>query len=246
MDKAGSFATFGGGLCKIFDARKRLRGVVPLQKGLYQVWRESSEESSAMYARVGADSLTFMELHRVLGQVSPAMAKKQWARGGFLGVKIDKSSDIFDCESCTAGKIHEESIPKKRENPMSKTFGEVWYADIWGPAPVASIGGNQYCEIYTCDATRWRIPFFYKTKSQAEDTVLEFDAMLENQLGIRMKRLITDQAGEYKDFVSQKALRKRGIVHVYTTHDTHQEVGVAERFNRTVFERVRACLHAVL
>ncbi|KZV87858.1 hypothetical protein EXIGLDRAFT_572140, partial [Exidia glandulosa HHB12029] len=81
-------------------------------------------------------TLTWMELHRIMGHVAPAAVKAQWERGGLPGVKIDTTSKIYDCESCTMGKIMAPRIPKTRENPPTEIYGKCWYSDIWGPSTV--------------------------------------------------------------------------------------------------------------
>ena len=44
------------------------------------------------------------------------------------------------------------------------------------------------------------------------------------------------------DFVAH--LESKGTRQKLSVHDTHEEAGVSERLNRTLFEKVRAMLHA--
>ncbi|KZV92341.1 hypothetical protein EXIGLDRAFT_614553, partial [Exidia glandulosa HHB12029] len=152
IDKNNGEVLFAKGVAKIFDVHHRVVGVVPRVDGLYQINRPSEHGARALYSYASQKRpLTWMELHRVMGHVSPAAVKAQYLRGGLTGVKVDETSELYDCESCTMGKINAARIPKVREGPRSTVFGEVWYSDIWGKAPVESAGHKLYSEIYTDD-----------------------------------------------------------------------------------------------
>ena len=66
--------------------------------------------------------------------------------------------------------------------------------------------------------------------------------MIENATGKGVKTLHTDNGGEYtaKDF--EQYLNVNGILHQLTVRKTPEQNGVAERFNRTIVEMVRAML----
>ena len=63
-------------------------------------------------------------------------------------------------------------------------------------------------------------------------------------MGAKIKVLNTDRGGEYQeeDFVNY--LKSKGTHQKLNVHDTPQQVGVAERRNWTIGERIRALLHA--
>lgn len=67
--------------------------------------------------------------------------------------------------------------------------------------------------------------FLLKSKDGTLDAYRRYEAWLETQFNVRIKRLRSDRGGEY-------------------VHDTPEHNGVAERLNRTLIERVRAMLHA--
>jgi len=215
IDAAGCEARFGKGVCRIVDPNGRVLGVVCRQGGLYQVQRATANSANVHYALATKNKpLTYMELHCIMGHASPTAVKAQYLCGGLKGVDVDESSEIFDCELCTMGKLRAPSVPKIRKGPRSKTYGEWWYADIWGPSPVASGGGKLYADIYTDNATHWRVIYFYRKRDEAESTVLKHMANLKLHDGVEAKFWITDQAGEYKEMRTNEELNQRGIEHL--------------------------------
>jgi len=66
--------------------------------------------------------------------------------------------------------------------------------------------------------------------------------MIEKAPGKSVKALRTDNGGEYiaEDF--EQYLKVNGISHQLAVRKTPEQNGVAERFNRTIVEMVRAML----
>jgi len=81
-----------------------------------------------------------MELHRRMGHIAPAVAKKLVDNGLVTSVRLDTSSDepIF-CESCIYAKATRKPVAKEREGERASVFGGEVHTDIWGPAPVATL-----------------------------------------------------------------------------------------------------------
>jgi transposase InsO family protein len=66
----------------------------------------------------------------------------------------------------------------------------------------------------------------------------------QNMMHAKIKTLHSDHGGEYLSDAFKKHLAKQGTVHKLTVHDTSEQNGVAEVFNRIYLERVHAILHA--
>ena len=62
--------------------------------------------------------------------------------------------------------------------------------------------------------------------------------MVETQTGRKVKRLHTDNGGEFKNNPFLKVCEEEGIVRYFTVRYTPQQNGVAERMNRTLLEKV--------
>ena len=52
------------------------------------------------------------------------------------------SKDNFDCTSCQLGK--QPALPFNNSESISNSIFELIHSDVWGPSPVASIGGSRY------------------------------------------------------------------------------------------------------
>ncbi|KAL2246201.1 UNVERIFIED_CONTAM: Retrovirus-related Pol polyprotein from transposon TNT 1-94 [Sesamum indicum] len=87
---------------------------------------------------------------------------------------------------------------------------ELVHTDLWGPAPVSSLGGS----------TRWR-------------------ALVENETGLQVKCLRLDNGGEYSSEGIKNYWADRGIRIQKTIPGTTQQNGIAERMNRRLNERAR-------
>ncbi|KAE8732640.1 hypothetical protein F3Y22_tig00001818pilonHSYRG00042 [Hibiscus syriacus] len=86
----------------------------------------------------------------------------------------------------------------------------------------------------------WVYPM--KSKDEVLQIFLKWKNMIENQTGRKIKRLWTDNRGEYKSDPFFDVCHEYGIVRHFTVRHTPQQNGVAERMNRTLLEKVRCML----
>ena len=70
-----------------------------------------------------------------------------------------------------------------------------------------------------------------KTKDEVLGIFLKWKKMVETQTGRRVKRLRTNNGGEFKNDPFQKVYEEIGIVRHLTVRHTPQQNGVAERMN---------------
>ena len=105
----GLKATFHGDLLKIFRLRDSVLGCIMVQKGLYHVEHEPHEVATS----VTTDTVTIEELHRIMGHILPEVVRKLVEDGLVEGVKLDRSSDIWSCDSCKYAKAHRKPIQKE-------------------------------------------------------------------------------------------------------------------------------------
>ena len=79
-------------------------------------------------------------------------------------------------------------------------------------------------------------------KSEVATKVKEVFQRLETQTGQKLQKVRTDRGGEYLNTELDGYYKSKGVVHQTTAPYTPEQNGVAERFNRTLMERVRAML----
>ena len=91
------------------------------------------------------------------------------------------------------------------------------------------------------DDFSWRVWVYpLKTKDQAFIKFQEWQGLVENQVGRRVKRLRTDNglefcSREFDDYCFQEGIQRHKIVPY-----NPQQNGMAERMNMTLLERVRS------
>ena len=113
---------------------------------------------------------------------------------------------------------------------------------MWGPTKVFFLGGKHYYVTFVDDYSRQVWVYTMRHKDEVLDVFLKWKKLIETQTGRKIKRLRSDNGGEYKSDPFLKVCRDEGIVHHFTVKGTPQQNGVAERMNRTLLEKVRCML----
>ena len=184
---------FSGEFCQIYNANKKRIGKIKEKKGLYQVYMINlDEEARATGTR---DALSIDKLHRCLGHMSHERVKLLVAKGLVEGLNLDKSSEASDCESCEWAKGTRKVIVKVREGESCKVVGEEVHSDLWGPAPVESLGRKRYYISFTDDYSRYMNIYFLATKDEAFNFYQIYEAWLSTQYNVQIKCLNSDRGG---------------------------------------------------
>ncbi|KIO08044.1 hypothetical protein M404DRAFT_78898, partial [Pisolithus tinctorius Marx 270] len=241
LDQLGYSVTFAEGTCTIRNPADDVVGRIPKSKaGLYRVIHDDDCDS----INAAAETITVMELHRRMGHISPSVTRCLAEKGLVSGLKFDLSKDepTF-CKACVYAKATRKPVAKERVGERAAEFAEEVHTDLWGPAPVETLGGRRYYITFTDDKTRLTYIHLLRQKSEAFMAYKEFEAACCTQHNARVKTLHSDRGGEYlgREFVMY--LKTAGTKQKLTMHDTPQHNGVAEHLNRTLLEKVRAMLH---
>ncbi|RVW12059.1 Retrovirus-related Pol polyprotein from transposon TNT 1-94 [Vitis vinifera] len=186
-----------------------------------------------------ADASTDTSLwHRRLGHMSEKGMKMLLSKGKLPELK---SIDFDMCESCILGKQKKVSFLKTGRTPKAEKL-ELVHTDLWGPSPVASLGGSRYYITFIDDSSRKVWVYFLKNKSDVFVTFKKWKVMVETETGLKVKCLRSDNGGEYIDGGFSEYCAAQGIRMEKTIPGTPQQNGVAERMNRTLNERARTYL----
>ncbi|KAL5837106.1 hypothetical protein ACOSQ3_014275 [Xanthoceras sorbifolium] len=181
--------------------------------------------------------------HQRLGHMSEKGMKTLLSKGKLPDLK---AVDVGLCEDCIFGKQKKVSFAKIGKIPKAEKL-ELVHTDVLGPSPVSSLSGSLYYVTFIDDSTRKVWVYFLKKKSEVFDTFRKWKAMVENETGLKIKRLRSDNGGEYRDSRFREFCANSGIKMEKTVPMTPQQNGVAERMNRTLNERARSMrLHAGL
>jgi hypothetical protein len=117
-----------------------------------------------------------MELHRRLGHIAVASARKLVEKGAIVGIVLDPDSQETDCDACIFARATRLPIPKVRISPPAERFGDEIHTDVWGPSSVATRQSRRYFITFTDDATRYTITFLLRTKDEALEAYKTFEA----------------------------------------------------------------------
>ena len=150
------------------------------------------------------------------------------------------------CPACAAGKITRAPFPKQARHRAREPMERI-HTDIAGPVTPESIDGYKYVCTFTDDATRYSAVEVMRYKSDFFKLFADFSTFHSKHLEKKIKYLRRDNAGENTSNELQAYLLNNGIKDELTVPYTPQQNGVAERKNRTLFERARAYMqHATM
>ena len=203
---------------------------------------ETLLEQTAASVRV---SVLGLELwHRRLGHIGMDRLKQLSSGTLVHGLRLKSAipHDASLCESCLAGKQHRTAMPKSVISRATVPL-ELVHSDLHGPTHVAAQGGYRYWVVFIDDATRYRMAYKLKKKSDTFAAFQAFKIFAEAQTGHRIKGLHEDKGGEYMSNAFAAFLTAHGIRRFHTTRNSPQENGVAERSNRILDEGITASLH---
>ncbi|KAE8730100.1 hypothetical protein F3Y22_tig00003041pilonHSYRG00846 [Hibiscus syriacus] len=123
--------------------------------------------------------------HQRLDHMSEKGIKTLLSKGKLSDLK---NVDVGLCEDCIFGKQKKVSFAKIGKTPKAEKL-ELVHIDVWGPSPVPSLAGSLYYVTFIDDSTRKVWVYFMKKKSEVFDTFRKWKAMVENESGLKVKRL---------------------------------------------------------
>ncbi|TPX35143.1 hypothetical protein SmJEL517_g02365 [Synchytrium microbalum] len=129
----------------------------------------------------------------------------------------------------------------KKQQSRALYPGDVIHSDVFFMSK-ASYGGRTMGVTFIDDCTRFAWVYPLKKKSDVFEVIKDFFQLFETQFGKKIKKLHTDNGGEYINEKMKTYMKKKGLVHWVTTPHTPQQNGVAERFNKTLGGMTRSLL----
>ncbi|KAK4703061.1 hypothetical protein P7C70_g3153, partial [Phenoliferia sp. Uapishka_3] len=153
---------------------------------------------------------------------------------------VERKSPPSPCEPCELAKASRTKVSKVSIRRATQVL-ELLYSDLWGPAPVAAIGGYRYALGIIDDHTRWCWVAGLRKKSDTVTALEPFFLREERKHEkAKVKRFFSDKGGEYDG--CKQLLERLGIEQHQSTPYVHHEMGEIEWFWRRAFEGVRAWL----
>src|SRR5579871_2579864 len=160
-----------------------------------------------------------------------------------IGINIPKASILEEvCEYYLYSRQHK--LPFTNTASRVSNILELIYTDICGPMNHLLLREAKYFIIFIDDKTKITFIYLLKTKGETFDKFKNFQALVENQQNKKIKRIRSDNGGEFTSKKFKQHLQDYGIQHETTVPYTPQQNGVSERSNRTIVERAKSMLHA--
>lgn len=163
---------------------------------------------------------------------------RQLMKKGLIGG--DDGQKLDPCKHCMLGKAKKQSFPAGKHKSTSPL--DYAHSDLWGPAPVNSLGGGKYYMSIIDDYSRKAWVYILKEKSEAFTVFKNWCKEVELEKGCTLKCLRTDNGLEYLSREFDEFCKSKGMRRHRTVPANPQQNGVAERLNRTLLERVRCML----
>jgi hypothetical protein len=102
------------------------------------------------------------------------------------------------CSACQAGKQVGAHHPHKNIITTDMPL-ELLHMDLFGPIAYISIGRSKYCLVIVDDYSRFTWVLFLQEKSQTQETLKGFLRRAQNEFGLRIKKIRSDNGTEFKN-----------------------------------------------
>jgi hypothetical protein len=179
--------------------------------------------------------------HERLGHLNMASLKELDAMVD--GMNLKEVSLHHICEACVKGKHQRTSFPKDGATRASQLL-EIVHTDVCRPMRTTLHSGARYFLIFIDDFSRKTHVYLLKAKGETFEKFKQYKALVENEIGHKIKMLRSDNEGEFVSKKFDAFLAECGIQRQTSAPYSPQQNGVAERANRTIMECARSMILA--
>jgi hypothetical protein len=244
IDDSGGRVDFGDGKCWIKNKDGKVVGMGDKHQRLYLLKARAILEEPEHSNYASTRKLTWDQWHRRYGHISVTTLQQLDRESLVNGLSIDQSSiPSKSCDACTEAKQAHKPFPQEAEN-RSNIPGERVVSDVWGPARVVSIGGWKYYISFGDDCVRYITALFLREKGEAPKRIKECVAKIKQRFGKAPSYLRVDNGKELVNDEVKEFCAQEGITIEASAPYSPSQNGIAERYNRTLIELVRAMLLA--
>lgn len=236
---------FEGDLCTIYSTSSNATALKLRRTGrTYKIKAIYPRPNSSVAHVARTTESPIQELwHKRLGHLSysgirNALSNKCWGDGP----KSINPEKLSYCISCNRGKMKNRSFKALTTTSRAGKRLELVHTDVCGPLRVPSDGGSVYFLTFIDDWSRMTFVYFLKQKSEVAESIKDFIEYAERQTECKVKRLRSDNGGEYGSKTLSDYLRQRGIVFEKTEPYMPQQNGVAERCNSILMDKARSMM----
>jgi hypothetical protein len=146
--------------------------------------------------------------HERLGHFNMASLKELDAMVD--GMNLKEVSLCCICEGCVNGKHQRTSFPKDGATRASQLL-EIVHTDVCGPMRTTSHGGARYFFTFIDDFSRKTHVYLLKAKGEVFEKFKQYKALVENEIGHKIKVLRSDNEGKFLSKKFDAILAECGI-----------------------------------
>jgi transposase InsO family protein len=231
------FTDVGVTVFRISDESIAFKGVLDGQLYLVDCNDNNAELDTCLIAKTNMCWLW----HRRLAHVGMKNLHKLLKGEHILGLTNVHFEKDRICSACQTGKQVGAHHPHKNVMTTDRPL-ELLHMDLFGLMAYISIGGSKYCLVNVDDYSRFAWVFFLLEKSQTQETLKRFLRRAQNEFGLRIKKIRSDNGTEFKNSQIEGFLEEEGIKYEFSSPYTPQQNGVVERKNRTLLDMARTML----
>jgi hypothetical protein len=124
---------------------------------------------------------------------------------GLTNVHFEKDRVCSACQTIKQVGVHH---PHKNIMTTDRPL-ELLHMDLFGPIAYISIGGSKYCLVSVDDYSRFTWMLFLQDKSQTQETLKGFLRQAQNEFGLRIKKIRSDNERSSRTLKLKAFLRTR-------------------------------------
>lgn len=151
-------------------------------------------------------------------------------------MSVNDSEDVIKCEDCVVGKLSRLNTKNKSNHKVSETLACV-HSDLCS-LPTKSYNGSKYFITFLDEKTHFVVLYVLNSKDQALAAFKHYPAFAERDTGKKLKTIRTENGGEYTSTDWNTYCLTSGITHSRGPPHSPQLHGKAERFNRTLLDKI--------
>lgn len=176
--------------------------------------------------------------HSRMGHVSDSCLQELVRHN--MAVGINNFSPVGTCDTCIQGKKSRNSFSGSR--PKTNRVLERIHSDICGPFETQTWDGYRYFASFIDDYSHFSYIYLLKNKSDVFERFVEYETIVTALHNVPLSMVTVDQGREYSSNETNQFFKSKGIQIQPSVAYTLQQNGVAERFNRTLVEKLRSLL----
>ena len=210
------------------DALDEFNTIKSAQPNIPQIKIVKFDEGMLWHIRLGHPSLQYL---------------KELKKSEKLLYKVIFDQNILDCETCILAKM--EKLPFRESRVIANKPLHTIHVDTMGQFKVNSFpGAKKYIIVFLDDFSRFAKIYAIRSKNEAANCLEKFITTTRNLIGSNEKvcYIRTDNAREFTGGEFLDVMQKEKIDADFAPPYTPELNGTAERFNKTIQQKIRALL----